>query len=39
MAEIENDSLPILPPAELEEVELYHATNSGQNMFSPKMLK
>jgi cytochrome c oxidase subunit 1 len=27
MAEIENDSLPILPPAELEEVELYHATN------------
>ena len=27
MAEIENDSLPILPPAELDEVELYHATN------------
>ena len=27
MAEIEDDSLPILPPAELDEVELYHATN------------
>ena len=27
MVEIENTSLPILPPSEVEDVELYHATN------------